>query len=484
MKVMAQGMNSYEARVANTHLPESDLDRQTNVICEGSVFVKQASIRYGSEREHYRPYLQLNGEVHRIKGKFLNGVTEMTFPKEKGYPQVDYKYDFTNDELSDLDKKGLHDDGFRIPDIFLNNYFELPMVCNVCSVKGTNVPVMFVSVERPYNMEINNVVSGYDLASYFEQAKVNEVVPEHEEAVHFDETENMIVEDEPVHEIPKPVEPEIRRELTPTEQLIQNSLDNIENYTTKKVLERQQRLDAAKSAESSDYVVDEHDIMDEITRDSASAAVEKAGYESSVKFDSAFDSKSDDSDFFDDDDDFIGDNDNTESYIPDGSEDSEFISEFDSLSAESVSQPSEMTFGERVAAEMFEGGKSENNDSESEKLDEQSSETKIENEDFIHDDNEDSNTDDITEDNVNGEIQNSEDVLSSVFDESEDNKSNNSVKKRNSRLIAQGDLQEAAIRERNKRRSALTSHIQEIADESDRLDAEAAGSDGFDDSFK
>lgn len=423
MKVTVQGMNSYEAHVANTRLPESDLERQTSMYCTGRVFVKQADIRFGGEKEHYRPYLWLSGEVHSLKGSFLNDVTEMTFPKNKVYPTVDYRYEFTNQQLSELDMKGLHDDGFAVPDIFLDNYFELPMSCDVCSVKGTEAPVMFVNVNQPYNNEINMESSGYNLASYFEKTEVPEKIVEVEEEIQRDEIEDMFT-DEPVtqqeqqqQETVEAEKPEIKRELTPEEKMLQTSLSHIEEYTNEKVKERQERLRAAA----------EHDNL---AHESAEAAINELKQDVQVDLDEP--------DFIDDD--FIEDDDDfSDVPLDDIPEETPDKGTNESVSLNKESPKTNMTFGELVEAEARKAEESKKEE--------------------LADDNEDADTDDFIP----------EDEIEDSDEEFEDNKSDSKAKKRVARAVAQDDQKEA---QRRDRRRTAERRMQAILDEAEKSDSD------------
>lgn len=264
-------MDSYEGRLANTQLPEDDVERRTNIACFGDIFMRHAKILYGSASEHYRPYLFLSGEVHSIKGDFPDGITELSFPKglDRDYPKVDYKYNFTNEQLADLAAKGLYDDGFEVPDIFLNNTFEdMPMVCDVCAVKGMEVPIIFVSIKEPFAMETSVDECGYELASEFE-------VPRQEE---FDEYEDYedglhdVLFEQPQSE-PEQVE---EREVTEDERIFRRALHRVEDYSVTKSDKRLKLLAEKEHMRQNVLAEDAEQIREEIKQHSIEVALQKA----------------------------------------------------------------------------------------------------------------------------------------------------------------------------------------------------------------
>lgn len=277
MKVRVQTMNSYEARIANTQLDESELERQTDLECEGHVTVDKACICWDSKSEHYRPYLFLAGRVDSISGNFLNNVTEVTFPTLRSKPRVNYRYDFSREELSDLCKKGLYEKGFDVPTIFTNNEdgFELPMKCDVCSIKNQNVPIMFVNINNPFLMDITAETCGYDLADYFEYQEVAKTGPVIEDTFLSDEKD--VVKDDLFHmdeEITKT--PEMPKELTEEERTLKRVLNQVEDYTVTKAEERSESLELKQKFVAPANPNDVDKIRKEIEQSGIDVALQKA----------------------------------------------------------------------------------------------------------------------------------------------------------------------------------------------------------------
>lgn len=200
LKVAVLGTNSHEAKVANVKLTKDMIEHQSGVDCEGDIFVLSASMDYASKLEHCRPYIRLIGEVHSLKGNFMHGVTEMEYIASHGYPSVEYRYNLTDDEISDLAKKGFFNSGYRMPDVFIENIFKLPLVCNISSIKDSKVPIMFIDIDNPFSMETDSEKSGYDITEYFEPLKSKtidysaEAEIEDEDSIKYGHVENMFAE--------------------------------------------------------------------------------------------------------------------------------------------------------------------------------------------------------------------------------------------------------------------------------------------------
>lgn len=173
--VSVEGFGSHNGRLAMTTLPDDDLERVSGVPCEADVHITSAHLLHHLQDEYHRPYLDMQGEVRSLRGDFPGNVTEVRFPEGKdGYPKVSFEYEFTDEELSELCLKGMFGPGFKVPQTVFDNDYELPVECSVCLVKRTDVPVLFVDVERPYNRRLDAETSGYMLGSYFDYAQKQE----------------------------------------------------------------------------------------------------------------------------------------------------------------------------------------------------------------------------------------------------------------------------------------------------------------------
>lgn len=242
MKVNVQRMDSHLSRIAKIRFNDK-LDEQNNLECEGEVFVTNTFLGYDEQNMH-RPYLRLLGDVKSIKGKFPCGVTEAVFSDNHTCPKVDYRYNFTNEELAELCNKGLFDNGFKCPDIFNENVFELPMTCSIRAVtpeESTDAPLLFINIDNQYNLETSHESSGYSIAKYFEEVKPEDVKQKDLNEVEFRDIDdkdllfNNETKAEPVAETEEVVNKE--PELSEEEKVLVSAFENIKNRVDDKLVQ-------------------------------------------------------------------------------------------------------------------------------------------------------------------------------------------------------------------------------------------------------
>lgn len=263
MKVRVQKMDSHLGRVVNTIFNSDSIQKEEHLECEGDVFVTQSFIGYDGERDMHRPHLRLIGEVKAIRGDFPHGITEASFGGDRrSCPRVEYRYNFTNQELSDLCKKGLFDKGFVCPDIFFENTFQLPMKCSCDAVlpeTKKDAPLLFISVENQYNLETSYEESGYPIAAYFEEvkARVDEMVDDIEFSDMEDMDDILFKDDNALEPITEPVVAE--KEITEEDILLAETFANIRDRVEDKLLqdENEKLSQAAITKESEDELEDE-----------------------------------------------------------------------------------------------------------------------------------------------------------------------------------------------------------------------------------
>lgn len=243
LKIQVQSMNSGLFHMAENRFVH-EMEHEKNLPCEGDVYVTNAFIRLSGWREHFRPCLALQGEVRSIRGDFPCGVSEVSFGDGPERPKVSYEYKLTNRELAKLCMSGMFDDGFRCPDIFFHNTFQLPMTCDCSALppeQGEDVPLLFVNINKPQNLVTSSLESGYTIDDYFvEKQESKELYQTREEF-----GDELVAEAEP-HEAPvvvadivdelmpatlTPDEPEpevVEEELSEEEKELRKSLARIE----------------------------------------------------------------------------------------------------------------------------------------------------------------------------------------------------------------------------------------------------------------
>ena len=182
MRIRGEAIGSHLSHIAQSRYPDQ-LVHMTGLDCDGVIQMNEAYVSLGSAKEQHRPCIVMSGEVWSVKAvdhNFPLDVTEITFGDEKR-PKVSYRYQLSNDEISELVHKGMFgaldqnnrvkDIGFRCPSVFLESPFELPMTGEIIALPpadGRDVPVVFFGVENAYDLETNSYQSGYDnIADYF-----------------------------------------------------------------------------------------------------------------------------------------------------------------------------------------------------------------------------------------------------------------------------------------------------------------------------
>ena len=164
-------------------MPDDSHFNTEGVPCEGNIHASNVFLGANSWQDKEnpgRPYMHIMGECRGLKGMMPYGVTELTFEEGKGIP-VDIFYEFTDDELSSMVKKGLFKPGFKCPEEMYTNVLEMPLICNFTAVapqEGANVPILFADIANKQYIVTNSEDCGYTFGDYFKEAVVPEVEDE------------------------------------------------------------------------------------------------------------------------------------------------------------------------------------------------------------------------------------------------------------------------------------------------------------------
>lgn len=244
MKILAQSIFGNVARLAKTRYQE--LDSNQDIPCRGDVFVEDANLLYGNETHDHRPYLKLRGYVNRLYGEFPYGITEVDFGLGgvgETKPDVEFNYNFTDDELAILTQKGLFNKDFKVPVVLTEQEFsELPLECDVLSVppeRQDDAPLLFIGINSAYEIPLNSKNSGYELTGYFDKIVVKEAeqVAEIEKPIeHIEEkdlVDDLFEKDESTKELAS--EEEILPELSEEDLLIYEAWVNVKNRVSHKL---------------------------------------------------------------------------------------------------------------------------------------------------------------------------------------------------------------------------------------------------------
>lgn len=187
MEIAPLSLSSLEAR---------DAEDQADVVLKDAGLV-EARIRmsrvffesHGSEKNH-RPYLHGLGELialqaieeadgTRERNRFGYGVDRLNF-EGADRPQVSMLYEFTDEQLVELTRKGFFHRGYSAPDS-LETVFELPVQAQWMTISPDyldegSFPLVFTSVEGLAHLDMTQEISGYDLVAEMpDQSMLHEV---------------------------------------------------------------------------------------------------------------------------------------------------------------------------------------------------------------------------------------------------------------------------------------------------------------------
>lgn len=163
-------------------IPDDSYFNAKGVPCEGDIYASSVFLGANSwyDKENPgRPYMCIIGECRSIKGRLPYEVTELTFEEGKGI-DVDIYYEFSDDELANMVKKGLFKPGFKCPEEMYSNVLEMPITCNftvVAPQTDANVPILFADIADKQHIVTNSKDCGYTFGDYFKEA----VAPEAED---------------------------------------------------------------------------------------------------------------------------------------------------------------------------------------------------------------------------------------------------------------------------------------------------------------
>lgn len=156
---MAYQTNSRQDTLIKTRGEFVDESEQTII---GSLRTFGANIEFAARNNH-RPYLMLYGEVAAVA--FPNGKFQPLYPPA----QIHVRYEYSDDEISELAAKGLYYDGFKVPEIISDNpNIEIPMT--VTARRYVLMNNVYTTLDLAANgiYTTDNKQCGYRFSDYFE----------------------------------------------------------------------------------------------------------------------------------------------------------------------------------------------------------------------------------------------------------------------------------------------------------------------------
>lgn len=139
-----------------------------NIPCEAEFILENVDLKFDGPEENYRPWMEFSGYVKRLIGEFPCHIEEINFSEKKRF-DTRFRYDFSNEELAELAKKGLFsreyaERGLNEPDVFFKgNQLEFPVLVDVNIIEANNGPqhAVFVDINSRHYIEIDANSSGY-----------------------------------------------------------------------------------------------------------------------------------------------------------------------------------------------------------------------------------------------------------------------------------------------------------------------------------
>ena len=151
-----------------------------------------------------RPWLHLRGEAVHIAGDLPCGVKALTFEEHHGIP-VEVAYDFSDEQLAELVRRGLYRTGFAPEETLVAELVQFPVFVEVSSVAPTaqnDVPVLFVDIEDRCALVATQDDCDTDFVAAFPDFSTVEQVAQDEDSdiddlfdgVTFDEDDDLFAE--------------------------------------------------------------------------------------------------------------------------------------------------------------------------------------------------------------------------------------------------------------------------------------------------
>jgi hypothetical protein len=147
------------------------------------------------DENRYRPYLHLDGDICGASGFNIGDIDGYVYRDDDKLSRA-VRYDFTDDELAILVKKGLYQADFKVPELFTNTDFEIPIVMNLDVVETMDHRIVYADYDMVSDFVINSKTSDYVLAEYFDDQQVDLNVTKQVESNEYDMSEYEIDEPE------------------------------------------------------------------------------------------------------------------------------------------------------------------------------------------------------------------------------------------------------------------------------------------------
>lgn len=267
-------------------MPEDSHSNMEGVPCEGNIHASNVFLGANSWQDKEnpgRPYMHIMGECLGIKGYMPYGVTELTFEEGKGIP-VDIFYEFTDDELSSMVKKGLFKPGFTCPEEMYTNVLEMPIVCNFTAVapqNGSKVPILFADIADKQYIVTNSEDCGYTFGDYFKEAVAPTVEDEFLDFMDIEVTDDLLEqpeedksEDVVIHYEPTEAEKEVAKHYGAIHKRVERDHINKAPKHLNKVITPNLEQSVSDKEEITEEKHEQTEVMPKIAEEAASKVMD------------------------------------------------------------------------------------------------------------------------------------------------------------------------------------------------------------------
>lgn len=148
-----------------------------DVEMESTVVVDTAVLEFDGPEKGHRPWLRISGTLSGLRShqRLPFGVEELTFGADSP-TQMDYRYDFTPEQLSELvSTKGLYSGEAAVTEHAVGIEWELPGRADLLMIVPEDMeqpPTVFVEIHDQNSHTIDQESSGYELIEYFVDREV------------------------------------------------------------------------------------------------------------------------------------------------------------------------------------------------------------------------------------------------------------------------------------------------------------------------
>lgn len=177
MQVPVQNVNRGTTKAMLADIDPEELTSFEHVPLVAKVKLSTGFIGFRSpyDKEYpQRPYLRLVGQVDTVSGALPYGVTQVKYGKNN-QQDLDAIYEFSDQELASLTRKGLYHREFQVPDELQHGDFLLPVDCDVQLTKpdkDVDFPIVFMKINNVQNIKLQAADLDQSLASQFKDFHV------------------------------------------------------------------------------------------------------------------------------------------------------------------------------------------------------------------------------------------------------------------------------------------------------------------------